>query len=323
MDILSPSASSSCSEPIAGITTKSSTQNLALHLETNHPQLGLQISLCANPQNSIRDTNMTSSSNLVPSDIAANFLEDHANARQTSAVPFSRLYTGRDAKFIEIAQIMADQLVVYSTPGKYDRSHADIETFTSSLVSYFDDPLSWILPAIFPQSETCTVEACASMGEALRGMAPPPKAAIRPPPRKLEPMRAALDLASASPFILNADTPNLRVLRRDKVMELSATALQFWEELGLSPSLGPKDVTGFCIYPSIDMVRRGIESFMDVLSLTYQSLRLGMHDWGYRSTDEFRNGLVPFTINHESMETTTSAIDASCERLGMLFSRTL
>ena len=264
---------------------------------------------------------MTPLSMLVTSDTAVNFIEVHANAQHTSAALLNRLYTGRDAKFIQIAQILADQLVVCSTPGRYDRSHTDVETFTVSLASHYDDPLSWVLPAIFPQSETCTVEACASIGEALRGTAPPPKAAIRPPPRKLEPMRATLDSTNSSPFIFYADTPNLRVLRRDKVMELSATGLQFWEELGLSPSLGPKDVTGFCIYPAADMVHRGVESFMDVLSITYQSLRLGIHDWGCGSSDEFYDGLVPFTLNHESMEITTSTIDASCERLGILLSK--
>ena len=320
-DLSSPSNSTSYSEPVADITTRSGTQHVTLQSESNLPQHRLGYSPDGNQQKSLTGANMTFASMLTPSDAAVSFVEDHTNAQQAFVALPNRLYTGQDAKFIQTAQLLADQLVVYSTPGKFDRSHADVESFTPSLTPYFDDPLSGILPAMFPQSEACTMEACASIGEALRGTASPPKAIIRPPPRKLEPLKAALDPTNASPFLFDADAPNMRVRRRDKVMELSAIGLQFWEELGLSPSLGPKDVTGFCIYPSTDMVHRGVESFMDVLSITYQSLKLGIHDWGYESGDEFPNGLVPFTLTHESLETTTAAIDASCERLGILHSR--
>lgn len=233
----------------------------------------------------------------------------------------SGLYTGHDQDFIQVAQIMADQLIVYSTTKSSSQTSTMFEPAALPKTMQYDDPLRSIVPALFPQSEICTLELCASTGETHRGVIVPPKAVIRPFQKRVESARGSVDLAPSSASVLHIGTPYIRVLRGDALMELSATGLQFWEELGLSPCLGPKDITGYCVYPHTEMIHRGVSSFMDLLSMTYQSLRLGTHKWGHETLSEFSVGFVPVPLSDDSMVFSPSSIDVACEGLGMYFLR--
>lgn len=222
------------------------------------------------------------------------------------------LYTGHNEDFIQVAQIVADQLAVLSST----LETSSLERASSSKQSQYDDPLASIIPALFPRSETCILEACASTGETHRGVIAPPKAVIRPLQRRVDSIRGSVDHAPSSAFIFNIDTPNVRVLRGDTLMELSATGLQFWEELGLSPCLGPKNITGYCVYPNTEMIHRGVASFMNLMSMTYQSLRLGTHQWGHEKLSDFSEGFASVPLSNDSIVISPSSIDTVCERLG-------
>jgi len=248
------------------------------------------------------------------------YTADNGEQGQAVAGFGSGLYTGHDQDFVQVAQIMADQLIVYSTTKTSSQSCTTFESAALSKTMQYDDPLASIVPALFPQSEICTLESCASTGETHRGVIVPPKAIIRPFQRRVESARGSLDHAPSSALIFNIGTPNMRVLRGDALMELSATGLQFWEELGLSPCLGPKNITGYCIYPHTEMIHRGVSSFMDLMSMTYQSLRLGTHKWGNETMSEFSVGFVPVPLSNDSLVISPSSIDVACERLGKYLS---
>ena len=228
------------------------------------------------------------------------------------------LYTGHDENFIRVAQIMADQLTVYSMIKTSDRPFTSIEATPSFKYTQYDDPLGSIVPALFPQSEICTLESWASTGETHRGVIAPAKALIRPMQRRVDSFRGSADQTPSSASIFKLDPPNMRVLRGDALMELSATGLQFWEELGLSPCLGPKNITGYCVYPQTEMIHRGVTSFMDLMSMTYQSLRLGSHRWGHEVMNEFSRGFVSVPVITDSMIVSPVSIAIACERLGTL-----
>ncbi|MCJ1245369.1 mediator of RNA polymerase II transcription subunit 13 [Trapelia coarctata] len=222
------------------------------------------------------------------------------------------LYTGHNEDFIQVAQIVADQLTALDPT--FETS--SLEPATRSKKPQYEDPLGSIVPALFPQSESCTLESCASTGETHRGVIAPPKVVIRPLQRRVDSIRGSADHAPSSASIFNLDTPNVRVLRGDSLMELSATGLHFWEELGLNPCLGPKSITGYCVYPHTEMIHRGVASFMDLMSMTYQSLRLGTHLWGHETMSEFSEGFVSVALSNDGMVISPSSIDAVCERLG-------
>jgi mediator of RNA polymerase II transcription subunit 13 len=234
----------------------------------------------------------------------------------------SDIYTGETTTFIQVAQILADQLRVYSTLERLEILSLNLygDIFPMSEKSYptqYDDPLRGIISTLFPQSEKCSLETCASTGETYRGIMQSQKAVVRPLQRRIDSARGSSDNMGSSTPIFPIDIPTIQALRGENLMELTATGLQFWDELGLSPSLGPKDIMAFCIYPNTQMVHRGVISFMEQLSMTYQSLRLGTHDWGNGNIKDFTEGFAPVPISYECMETTASHLDKVCERLGM------
>ncbi|MCJ1282308.1 mediator of RNA polymerase II transcription subunit 13 [Xylographa opegraphella] len=241
----------------------------------------------------------------------------HNSSLQTNPSSLTRqVYRGHDGKFIQVAQILADQLLAYSKADTHDEFFPILGTINVYAGVPFEDPLRNILDEMFPRDEICTLEACAGLSDGPRGAVTLPKVVVRPTPKKQDSVRGPSQIAGY-PSITCLASPDLRVLRGDTLMDISSTALQFWEELGLSPCMGPKDVISFCVYPHTEMVRRGTASFMNLVSSVFQSLRLGACSCGSEILDEFPIGLVPVSLNTYDIESAMKEIDIVCEYLGM------
>ena len=234
----------------------------------------------------------------------------------SSADLFQKVYQGHDEKYIQVAQILADQLLAYSKAESEVDFLPELGTKIASVTIPFEDPLKRIIRRLFSHDEICTLEVCASLFDVPHGTGPLPKAIARPVQRKQDSTRGVHD-TSTYPFIASMATPNLRVIRGDTLMDISSTALHFWEELGLSPCMGSKDITAFCIYPQTEMVRRGSSSFVRLVSSTFQSLRLGVYNCGSEKLQEFPEGLVPVSLTSCDIEGAMQQIDTVCESLGM------
>ncbi|MCJ1405503.1 mediator of RNA polymerase II transcription subunit 13 [Xylographa trunciseda] len=244
-----------------------------------------------------------------------NELPTNSSLQSSLAELPQQVYRGHDAKFIQIAQILADQLLAYAKADDHDEFFPDLGATVACHGVPFEDPLRDILGGLFSHDEICTLEACAGLSEVPRGTCLIPKTVPRPVQRKQDSVRGPHDVPSC-PSISSLISPNLRVARGDTLMDISSTALQFWEELGLSPCMGSKDVTAFCVYPQTEMVQRGSASFMKLVSSTFQSLRLGAYSCGSKMLDEFPEGLVPVSLNAHDIEGAMQEIDAVCEYLG-------
>ncbi|MCJ1392871.1 mediator of RNA polymerase II transcription subunit 13 [Xylographa bjoerkii] len=249
---------------------------------------------------------MSSGTNSIPHD---------SSLQSISAELTQQVYCGHDGKYIQVAQILADQLLAYSKADSYDEFFPELGAPNSCVGVPIEDPLRRILGGLFPCDEICTLEACASLFEVPRGNGPLPKTVARPVQRKQGSVRGLHDVPSC-PFITSLVIPNIRVTRGDTLMDISSTALEFWEELGLSPCVGSKDVAAFCIYPQTEMVHRGSASFMKLASSTFQSLRLGAYSCGSETLKEFPGGLVPVALTAHDIEGAMQEIDAVCEYLG-------
>lgn len=101
-------------------------------------------------------------------------------------------------------------------------------------------------------------------------------------------------------------------------MEISTPALHFWEELGLAPVSGSKNVTAFCVYPDHDAMRLSVSTFLDTLGISYQSCKLGLHVRG-SGLQHFQQGLVPVPIKDSSPSQILQSITSVCELLGKHF----
>ena len=75
-------------------------------------------------------------------------------------------------------------------------------------------------------------------------------------------------------------TPLAHVRRMDSQIEISITALHFWEELGLAPVSTEKNVRVHCIHPESQYIGERAVCFLESVKNAYQSCKLGTHRLG-------------------------------------------
>ncbi|OAA70482.1 Mediator complex, subunit Med13 [Cordyceps fumosorosea ARSEF 2679] len=69
--------------------------------------------------------------------------------------------------------------------------------------------------------------------------------------------------------------PHLEVRRADVKMSLLPTAVTFWENLGLAPSSGSKDIHAVCVCPKWTGMVDNAQTFLGRLKSAYETLKLG------------------------------------------------
>ncbi|SGY79008.1 BQ5605_C008g05011 [Microbotryum silenes-dioicae] len=76
--------------------------------------------------------------------------------------------------------------------------------------------------------------------------------------------------------------PTLLLRAQQTIMQLSTSALDFWNPMGFEPLSGPKDVTAFAVFEELNTdTREAVASWLDDVSEGYQSSRLGRHELGH------------------------------------------
>ena len=253
--------------------------------------------------------------------LLTSFEDDHQISRNrrhlvTLARKAIDRYQGSDQSFVQLAQITAEQLTVLSEfqGSLLNGATEDLIRSSRLQIGCLEDRLRHILPRIFPRSEQCNLEAYLSVDEYPPGLAQVSKSVSKHIPRKHETVRGGQDADKGAKDVFLIPAPNILVQRGNTLMEVSPTVLPFWDQLGLEPSAGPKDVRALCIYPQSQMMRRSAEAFLETIGGTYQSMRLGNHN--RRSVVEFEDGLVPVHLDGSAIEETTRALEEICKRLG-------
>ena len=118
---------------------------------------------------------------------------------------------------------------------------------------------------------------------------------LRLPPRPIVNPRGPNSIDGArsnNPFPI--PPPQLEVRRSDTKLSVLPAAVTFWENLGLGPSKGPKDVSAVCVYPNFEGVAANADIFLDQMRSVYECSRLGNHD--RLVTKDLTNGLMPFIV---------------------------
>ena len=219
----------------------------------------------------------------------------------------------RNLVFIQAAQLLAHQLPLQLEPSELFENISSLDCFLlDPYLPSFEDPLGLIFLSLFPRGEACDLQTCATLSESLSVSAAASKTILRPATKPL----GTGGQAPQREFTFSIPPSRILVQRADNLMEISSVALKFWEELGLAPCSGPKNVRAFCVFPMSQMVQRAAENFLQTISGTYQSFRLGSHSVG-DELDEFSDGLVPVKFEGSSMEDNMKRIDEACEQLGM------
>ena len=268
----------------------------------------------------IIDTKMVS---VVIKDLVTSFIEfddshtwnHYPNFAQDLEGADLEMYAGHDKHFIKVAQVLADQMtsnLSISKDGTFD--YFNIEPPVVASVS--DDPLSDVVLDVFPSAVRCDLITFASIGNQGSGNVLDTNSNIRSATRRQEPLSHLPNATSTVSQIINLLPPRITVQRADTALELFPAAVQFWEELGLNPCHGAKDLDAYAIYPAGDAIQRGIETFMDLTGNTYRRSGLGQHSMG-PGLQGHPNGLISVHCPNGDTWQMMENIGSACVQLGM------
>ena len=214
---------------------------------------------------------------------------------------------------VQLAQIVADQCIYYGTLTQNQTSQA-ILSKPPTKVS--DRLLQEVIFSCLPQVRRCTLTELATLKVHTGAVEDEGQISGRTQLGRNEGTKGGLNFASRaakSPDLLKL--PDVLVKRGDSYMELSATALGFWKELGLCPVNSTKDVLGFCLCPDHGVVCRGALTLLEAVGQTYLSLRLGTHTMGHTVLKDYPSGIATFPIG-ESNVAALQGISNMCEAFG-------
>ena len=223
-------------------------------------------------------------------------------------------FCGNDRAFMQVAQILVDHLILRNEWPSEQLRFSEAFGYSSRWEEFNKDQsaLQDITSRFFPLSELCTLsqyaniekETSETIASILRHQQKektiPPK-----PPR----------LSTSQSILKKLQAPYTCVRRNQTSIDVLASALHFWEELGLGPFYETKDITALYIFQTSDNIQHGVEAFSEMIGNTYQSCKLGAHDVA-SDFSGCSNGLVPVTMKSKKEFEGIEELKKRCERLG-------
>ncbi len=195
-----------------------------------------------------------------------------------------------DMERIATAQILADQAVSgsFRFPGSIggEPVSSDKTSATRSLMH----SLLRVTRSCLRDPNTCTLRNFLD----IQGI-PVLNQTLRLPPRPIPNPRApnSVDMRLSSLFPI--PPPQIEVRRSESKLSILPASVPFWENLGLGPAKGTKDIDAVCVYPNFDGLTANANTFLDQMRSVYESSRFGNHD--RLVSKEIGNGLLPFTVD--------------------------
>lgn len=240
---------------------------------------------------------------------------------ETKLPPVSELLELNKLDLVYVAQLASEQAI--STVGYLTSTSAsstlspddDDHTMLSSVESLMENTVNCILPEI----HKCDISKLALVKE------PPPRPSVNPgkapqPPRPLH-REGSMQLG---PDYFTIPPPYIRIQRSSDTWEMLPPALSFWSALGLGPANGSKNIRTIAVMPGNEDLSTTVRTFMDDLSSTYESWKLGnvkdMNDFAaeMEEFDAYEEGLVLVGLDEEphSVANAIKAYASVCTDLG-------
>ncbi|KAL3422085.1 Mediator of RNA polymerase II transcription subunit 13 [Phlyctema vagabunda] len=199
-----------------------------------------------------------------------------------------------DAEFMATAQILADQAVSSTLPQpKFSKRGGNADEHKYPIMRQIMQNLDQAVHSFIDSITKCTVRSFLD----IQGI-PVLSQALRLPPRPMPHPRGPNSHDPTRPSnLFPLQIPRLEVRRSDTNLTILPSAISFWDNLGLGPSPGAKDISAVCIYPAMDGVLERASIFLDEISTAYESSRFGAHE--KISTKEQPQGLLPLPIDYQ------------------------
>lgn len=252
----------------------------------------------------------------------ATLLEQNGNSVDDSSLstilwnlqPRSSKYIGNGRNFIQVAQLLVDQLVLqteFTTEGsQFSLDHSSWWNPTSS-----DGSTHEAILLLFPETKKCSLKDFVSIEGGIFENPVHEVIAGRQSQRDQHLSSRARPPLKAQPNVVKLPAPYTCIHRNHIPTEVLAPALHFWEELGLGPFHGDKDIIAVCICPAISSVQQGVGVFLNMLGSTYQSCKLGSHSPAPDNAG-YSNGIVPVAMGDGSLVNMMDKFIQACESIG-------
>ena len=234
------------------------------------------------------------------------------------------VYEGNDKIFIQIAQILVDQIVWAPevVPEPPLMAVTGCQLSENSTRGGFDDPLPQILSKIFPCYKRCDLKSYAILHGPGLNFHDYSNSIVDSAAKHANMVRNEQNAKSFRNNVFKLEPPYTCISRAEKSIEVTSSALVFWEELGLGPAYSTKDVSAFCMFPAHEYIKNGAITFLSMMSSAYHSCKLGIHDHGSLHPEQ-DEGLVPVVVNGLGVKDFLEEICRTCEKLGKLFTTSI
>lgn len=234
--------------------------------------------------------------------------------------PETSKYHGNNREFIQVAHSVMDQLSL-ETDSLTDIARSLESPYCQSStgeINAVKDPLQKTIQQIFPQSEQWNLHQLITSERESGG---PLEAIVKDNSlsRTSQKENVSMPRFPNSPSDLNVSfplsNPFARIRRNQKPIDIAGSALQFWEELGLEPAHGTKNILALYICPAMSSVRERLCAFATMIGSSYQNCKLGTHE-SVSDLAEYPNGLVPALSGHGNIAEKAVQLSLLCEKLG-------
>ena len=259
-------------------------------------------SLACSPQNEVDEP--------VSDSLTSNLPEQAKVLVDGNSRPF---FAGQGQDFIKVAQVVVNQALSGFL-------HAHTESFDKTILagqSAIDQPLqnttTKLLSTFFPTNKRCSLHEYASLGE--KNPTVVSREQVASNQRSFKPPHNAGGLTGTGQLVFKLESPYTRVRRNGTSIEVSTSALPFWEELSLGPSHKTKDIDAFCLCPRNKFIEEAAMTFLTMIKGAYQSCNLGCHDLGASFAD-YSKRLVTVPMDARKPETFLQDTAATCAELG-------
>lgn len=281
-------------------------------------------------------TNTPQSSNISGADLSAETLSDPALCMFSRDLDYDLVgspayflqyleqetskYHGNDREFIQVAHSVIEQLTL-GTDSLSDIARSLQSPYCQSStveIKAVKDPLQAVVRQIFPQSEQWNLHQLVTSEREPRE---PLERIVKDNllSRMSQKENVLMPKLPSSPshlsFTFPLSYPFARIRRNQKPVDIAGSALQFWEELGLEPAHGTKNILALYIYPAIYSVRERLCAFATMIGSSYQNCKLGTHE-SISNLAGYPNGLVPALSGSGSIAEKAAQLNLLCEKLG-------
>jgi mediator of RNA polymerase II transcription subunit 13, fungi type len=203
-----------------------------------------------------------------------------------------------DTEYIASAQLLADQAIfgTLKIPLLTDRDEIegiDNRAYRNSTANQIRQTFAQVVKSSFDQATECSMAMFTEVQD-IQPFSQINRLTPRPIPN---PRGQHSELTKpSSTFPLPA--PHIEVRRAESKLTVLPSAASFWENLGLAPCKGSKDVSAICIYPDGEGMTENVSAFLDHTRSAYESGRFGTHE-RFCHTD-VPNGLFPMDFGESN-----------------------